>query len=602
MMKRLNKMYAAGALLIALMSTSGCSFLDKEYDASLSEEKVFNNTALTRSFLTNIYTNLPDGFGIYNDPQFLGASRDCMTDNATSFWGLHFYNKINTNSYTSTNHPLLGFWGGNFSAIRKCNQFLHNVKDNVISNSEVPGDDNKLYERYRAEAIFLRALFHFELVAYFGDAPILCDRNRAEGVNPVTHLDYGIILDMDEQAAMNLTRSDAAEVLLWIAEQCDYVKDILPFRYASEGNWGRINGAAAYALKSRALLYRASVLHNPSNDKTWWAEAAQGAKDFMDKNQLQTTPYQLYPDYQKCFYEIPYQNEEIILSRSIWYTSMIETSLLPESFSGCAGRTNPTQNFVDCFEMSNGKRIDEAGSGYSDQNPYENRDPRFAATIFHHGSEWGREDYNERHTIDVHFNSASDKGPDYRGSVGGTFTGYYLKKFVNPDLVMKEKQGQPHAWVIYRYAEILMNYAEAKAEADGRPSVEALDAVNQIRTRANMPPYTVDVVPTLEEFRRRLRNERRVEFSFEDHRYFDVRRWKLYDGVTAENELTKPRYEQLLNMYGVEVRISGSRVRYTYAPNSNLEVRSYMTPKNHFFPIPFNEIQKAPNLGQNPGW
>ena len=138
----------------------------------------------------------------------------------------------------------------------------------------------------------MRALFHFELVAYFGDAPILVDRNAAGNMNPLD-TDYGIILSMDNQPQMNLYRTNAAEVLEWIAQQCDYVKDIIPFRYSSEGNWGRVNGASAYALKSRALLYRASTLHNPSGDKTQWAKAAQAAKDFIDKNQTQTNPFEL---------------------------------------------------------------------------------------------------------------------------------------------------------------------------------------------------------------------------------------------------------------------------------------------------------------------
>ena len=379
-MKIVNKIYLITGLSLSALCFQSCNdFLDKEYDSSLSEEKVFSNSQLTKQFLTNIYTALPDGYAGYSDTQFLGASRDCMTDNATSFWGLHFFNKINTNGYTSQDHPYLGFWGTNFTGIRKCNQFLANAREGVISNESLDGDDNMLYRRYRAEAIFMRAMFHFEMVAYFGDAPILVDRDAAGNVNPLEK-DYGIILSMDNQAQMNLHRENAAEVLEWVVQQCDYVKDVLPFRYSSEGNWGRVNGASAYALKSRALLYRASALHNPSGDKSIWNSAMQAAKDFIDKNKSEVNPFALYPDYGECFYATPYQNDEIILSRSIWNTNLIDKNLLPESFSGCSGRTNPTQNFVDCFEMANGKFIDEAGSGYNDQDPYSNRDPRLEAT------------------------------------------------------------------------------------------------------------------------------------------------------------------------------------------------------------------------------
>ncbi len=585
--------------IIALLLVAGCmfsaceKFLDKEYDASLSEEKVFNNATLTRQFLTNIYVNLPDGLGIYNDPQFLGASRDCMTDNAVSYWGLHYYTKIATDGYSAADHPLLGFWNNSFTGIRKCNQFLKYVDpDNpqnpkpgfsIISNDAVGGDDDHLRDRYLAEARFIRALLHFELVAYFGDAPILEDK----------------ILDMDDQGAMNLTRSKAADVLAWVAAQCDQIKDVLPFRYTSDGNWGRINGAAAYALKSRALLYRASALNNTSNDKNWWAAAAQAAKDFIDKNNGSARPYTLYSNYQKAFYETPYQNNEVILSRSIWYTNLLEINLLPFGFSGCAGRTNPTQNFVDSYEMKNGRFIDESGSGYDPQHPYDNRDPRLEASIFHHGSVWGRADYNEQRAVDV-----SVGGPDYRGDMGGTFTGYYLKKFVNPDMVMQDKKTFAHAWVIYRYAEILLNYAEALNEAEG-PVSAAFNAVNAVRARVSMPPYSG---MTQEQLRKRIRNERRIELSFEDHRFFDLRRWKAYEGVTASAERSKPRYEQLLNIYVTSVSKAGGSTTFggtgigNNLTDENIVTRVFNSPKNYVFPVPYAETQKAPNLGQNAGW
>lgn len=579
------KIFALSCLALGWL-TACDSFLDKEYDASLSEEKVFSNTKLTRQFLTNIYVSLPDGLSGYNDPQFLGASRDCMTDNATSFWGLHFYTKINNDNYTSADHPLLGFWWTNFNGIRKCNQFLLNASSSVVGNEVQPGEDSKLYDRYCAEARLLRALFHFELTAYFGNAPILTE-----------------VLDMNSQQQMNLSRTPAAEVLQWVADECDAVKEVLPFKYNSNGsNWGRVSGAFAYALKSKALLYRASALNNASGDKALWQQAADAAKEFMTKNQGASDRHELYSDYQRCFYENPTQNDEVILSRSVWFTNIIETSLLPEGFAGCAGRTNPTQNFVDAFEMLNGKAISESGSGYSAQNPYENRDPRLQATVFHHGMLWGRADYNEQRAIDVHFNSATDKGADYRGSHGGTYTGYYLKKFVNPDLVMQDKKTFPHSWIISRYAEVLLNYAEAQNEATG-PGAAVYDAVNAVRLRAGMPALPNGL--NQEQLRKRIRNERRVELAFEDHRFFDLRRWKALDGVSYDQEKATANgffSDKLLYIGGVQVKISGTKVKYTYTEVTEQGQRVFNNPKNYLFPVPFAETQKAPNLGQNTGW
>ena len=595
-MKRIK--YSILAVAAALLSAGCGDFLDKEYDATLSSDKVFENPTLTRQFLSNIYTNLPDGLAPFNDAQFTDASRDCMTDNATSYWGLHYYTKIATDSYTAKDHPLLGQWNVNFAGIRKCNTFLKNVKESVVGNEDLDGDDNHLYERYRNEAILLRAIFHFDLVCWFGDMVIVAEDENGEP----------IIFDKYNYEAINKPRKPAEDVLQWIADQCDLVKDELPFRYGDESvNWGRVNGATAYALKSRALLYRASALNNPDNENIRWTEAAEAAVDFMNANAQQSIPYALYTgdvSNNVCYASSvtnPVYNNEIILSRSIWWTNRIEQVFLPVGFTGsfsAAGRTNPTQNFVDCFEMSNGKRIDENGSGYDETNPYADRDPRLDQIIFHQGSVWGNTNDNESRSIDVR----TVGGPDYAASLGGTCTGYYVKKFVN-NISCKNPIFYPHSWTIFRYSEILLNAAEAYCEAGDLE--KAMNYVNEIRRRVGMPDYEGY---NQDELRKRIRNERRIELCFEDHRMWDLRRWRAYDGVTAENELVKPRYEQLLNLYGVEVSGTAGHPIYTYGParaaqnGGVIETRVFNIPKNYYFPIPDDDVKKAPMLGQNPGW
>lgn len=583
----------AWLLAVGCVSLSSCSdFLDKEYDASLSEEAVFRNATETRGFLANIYTNLPDGFAPLTDDQFTGASRDCMTDNAVTSWGLHYYTKIGSDGYTASDHPLLGFWNTDLYGIRKCNVFLKNIQASIVGNSEKSGDDNHLYERYKAEAKLLRAIFHFDLVCWFGDAPVIAED---ESGTP-------IVFDLSNPSAMNMKRTPAAEVLKWVAEQCDEVMAALPFRYADEtSNWGRVNGAAAAALKSRALLYRASALYNTSNDKALWQEAAQAALDFISKNNALSKPYKLYStgntdnDYYTCFTTNPVFNDEFILARSVWNTNQVEKVFLPVGFTGSfsgAGRTNPTQNFVDAYEMANGKRIDEAGSGYDPANPYKGRDPRLAETVFYQGMTWGRADKDEQRQIDVRYNV----GLDYKSAMGGTYTGYYLKKFVN-NISCKEPSTFNHSWPIFRYAEIFLNAAEALNEAQGPDA--AYQYVNQVRARSGMPDYTG---MSQSQLRERIRNERRIELAFEDHRFFDARRWKLYEGVTLSNEKSKPRYQQLLNLYGVMVNGTEDSPTFTYGAAETVNTRVFVTPKSYYFPIPANEVKRAPALGQNPGW
>jgi len=304
------------------------------------------------------------------------------------------------------------------------------------------------------------------------------------------------------------------------------------------------------------------------------------------------------------FYQAPFLVDEIIFSRSIWNTNFIDTQLLPPGFPGCNGKTNPTQNLVDSYEMANGMFIWEPGSGYNRNRPYENRDPRLAATIFHHGTMWGRADLGQRRAIQVHTNSATDRGVDVQGANGGTHTGYFLRKFVNPNMDMVNKGVFPRAWIIFRHAEILLNYAEALNEAQG-PVSGVYDAINQVRARAGMPALPTGL--NQEQMRFRIRNERRVELAFEDHRFFDLRRWRAYDNVSYESELAAFERDghfanNRLVIGGMRVQTAGAITRFTKQEVTVQGRRVFNVPKNYLFPIPFNEVKRAPNLGQNPGW
>lgn len=572
-------------------ATSCSDFLDKEYDASLSETQTFNNEELTRGFLANIYTNLPDGFSGFTDGQYRGAFRDCMTDNAMSWWNLHYYNKVLEDAYTAVDHPMLDFWSRNTTAIRKCNQFLKNAKASVVGNREVSGDDNRLYDRYCAEARLLRAIYHFDMLSWVGDIPIIGEDE--EGIP--------IVFDLGNPAAMNMPRTKTTEALKWIADECDAIKDKLPFRYSNETeNWGRVNGATAYALKLRALLYRASKLHNQSEDAGMWREAAEAAAAFITRNASQSKPYKLYGtgnvnnDYYECFVTNPVFNDEFILCRSVWKTNAVETNLAPCGFSGtinAVGRTNPTQNFVDCFETINGKPIDQDPT-YDENNPYVNRDPRLNQIILHQNSIWGDKEQEESREVDVRY----PNGVDYAALHGGTLTGYYTKKFVS-NISYKVPSVPSHAWPIFRYGEILLNAAEAYNEAYGPD--QAYQYVNELRARVGMPAYSG---MSKDQLRERIRNERRIELSFEDHRFFDERRWMLFEGVTPSAEKNLPRYKQVYNLYGVTVTGELEAPEYSYGPAQSHPLRTFNSPKNYYFPIPNDEVKRLPELGQNPGW
>jgi starch-binding outer membrane protein, SusD/RagB family len=584
-MKKL-KTYITGALFGALLSLvlfSCTDFLDKEYDISLSDNEVFSDAVNTRGFLANIYRTMPNGFSGFTNSQFLGSFRDAMTDNAVSYWNVHYYHGVQTDGYDATNNPFLNdLWGGNLTGIRKTNQFLKNARPGVIGG--------ELYLQNMAEAKLLRAMFHFELIRWFGAAPIIGE--NSDGV-PIVFL-------ITDGAAMNMERTNPAEALKWVADQCDLVKSVLPFRYANETeNWGRVSGAVAYALKSRALLYRASALNNTGNNATFWAEAAQAAKDFISVNNQHSNPYNLYStgnpnnDYYECFSITPTLNNEYILCYEPWSTTTLETELFPVGFSGAltsAGRTNPTQNLVDCYETKNGLPIEDDPT-YDPQNPYVNRDPRLDQSIIHQGSMWGDVEQGEHRAVDVSYPS----GPDYKKLHGGTLTGYYLKKYVN-NISFKVPSTPIHGWPIYRYGEILLNAAEAINESEGPAA--AYQYINQIRNRVGMPAYSG---MTKEVLRERIRNERRIELCFEDHRFFDERRWKIFEGQTATSEVGNPYRKQYHNLYGVTVTNPLSPV-YQYRLADTYPIRAFTSPKSYLFPLPDAEVKRAPKLGQNPGW
>lgn len=569
--------------LLTVGGLASCS-LDKEVDLTQSEDKIFSDEDMTKGVLAACYTYLPDAFYGFTQEDALGAFKDCMTDNATPYWNGLRYRSILMDTYDAQSHSFATYyWVLDQAGIRKCNDYIENARSSVVGNTEKAGDDNRLYDRSVAEARFIRAMLHFDMVCWFGAVPKEDHK-------------------LTQQEATEMSRTSAAEMLQWIADECDSVKDVLPFRYSNENeNWGRANGAAAYALKSRALLYLASPLNNPSGNTALWQKAADAALAFISKNNASSNPYKLYStgdpdnDYYNCFTSTPHLNPEYILSRSEWSTSNVERLSAPCGWTGkqtAVGRTNPTQNLVDAYETKNGLPIDQDPT-YDANNPYENRDPRLDQTILHQGSMWGDASQDEYRAVDVTYGT----GADYQALHGGTTTGYYTKKFCY-NISFKKSASEVnnvHACPIFRYAEILLNAAEALNEA-GKTS-EAYSYVNQVRARVGMPAYSGMTQSTLRE---RIQNERRIELCFEDHRYFDERRWKLFEGVTVSNETSKPRYQQVLNLYGI--RWDEGSTTPVYVKEEKIGSRAFTSPKNYYFPVPYEEFKAGPNLGQNSGW
>ena len=410
------------------------------------------------------------------------------------------------------------------------------------------------------ELEFIRAFRYHDLIRNYGGVVLLGDTVTT--------------LNDDLQAASLFQRASLKDCINYAVTQLDDAAQKLPVDNSDSWALGRATKGAALALKSRLLLYAASPLYNVGS----WADAAAAAKAVMDMNK-----YSLYQGgYDQLF--LNQDNPEAIFERLYTINARhvcLEISNGPNGYGGWGGNL-PLQNLVDDYEMTNGKHINDAGSGYDSSNPYANRDPRLNATVLYNGASY-RGDVIQTY---VPGGKDSKDGPSNWNT---SKTGYYLKKFMNNaypiDNPWNVAGNQP--WFYIRYAEILLNYAEAQNEAVG-PDASVYDAVNSIRARAsvNMPPLPTGL--SQDEMRQAIREERRVELAFEEQRYYDVRRWKIANVV--ENTPA----------YGISASVSGGK--YTYNKIVALDGKSFAD-KNYWLPIPRTEIQASNNqLTQNPGY
>lgn len=332
---------------------------------------------------------------------------------------------------------------------------------------------------------------------------------------------------------------------------------------------------SALALKSRVLLYAASPLHNTGADKEKWKLAAEAAKAVMTTPGFNLSLYQ--GGYGQLFLgsnPIVSSNNEVIFAVRSPASNTPETNNYPIGTPGGNSGVVPSQNLVADYEYT----------GTPDPaDPYANRDPRLAATVVTNGSNWnGRMiDQSPGKTDDMTKANASK-------------TGFYLKKFLSENLNLVQGGTAQHNWILFRYAEILLNYAEAVNEAYG-PDVTppgypmtAKAALQLVRDRAStlLPAVTASGVDA---FRAAIKHERRIEFAFEDHRYWDLLRWK-----DAEVVLKQP-------VKGVKITSNpGNTFNYTVI---NVATRAFNAPAMYYFPFPQAEISNSKGtLTQNPGY
>ena len=527
-------------------------------------------------FLLTTYTEALPG----NHNRLSGNYLDAASDDAISSQpGIPEVQKIVTGAYTAVNTNADNVWSKYYTAIRDATVFSVNI--NRVPMAERLPNGKSARAAYRSEARFLRAFLYFELIKRYGGVPIIGDSIRQ--------------LNDDIQ----LPRRSFEDCVNYIVSECNDIKDSLRTQeMVNSTNYGRVTKGAAMALKAKVLLYAASPLFNggniaPTNPLTGytnannnrWKLAADAAKELMDLG-----TYSLMPAFNDVFITQAKpvgSNPEIIFWRQNGFSTNVEINNGPVGYAsaGANGVTSPTQNLVDAFTTDEGKQITDPTSNYNPNDPYSHRDPRLKNTVFYNGSLWLNRPVET-------FEGGIDKPG---GTIQQTKTSYYMRKFMgNFESVSGGAvySNTIHDFVYFRYAEVLLNYAEAINEFSG-PSAEVHDVLHQLRERAGILPgaddsYGVPPGATKLEMRELIHNERHVELAFEEHRFFDIRRWKI-----AEQIFASP-------LKGLNIqKSSGGQITYNTV---NVLTPVFRNPQMYLYPIPYNEVIKNPQMVQNPGW
>ena len=475
------------------------------------------------------------------------------------------------NSYVnggwSPANPFGTTWDKAYTAISEIHMYLEKIHQADLSewehNSEYQNWIQQM-ELFPYELRFLRAYFYFELFKTYGDVPL-------------------VTTTLTNAQANNVKRTSAADIVKFIVDEIDEIAPHLPISYATEvgAEFGRANRVAAYALKARTLLYAASPLHNPTNDKAKWDEAAKACAYIIDNASSWGLKLSKYAD---LWGENAFFNAELIWGIGRGPSNTFEMAHYPIGVENGSSGNCPSQTLIDQYEyQDNGQTFAARYPGSIDLNtvnPYEGLDPRFALTVVKNGDEWPSNG-SQKKVIET-FLGGFNAAPKY----GATPTGYYLRKYVDGAAVTTadNQVTRRHTWIVFRLGEVYLNYAEAVYNATGSANdktygLSANEAINVLRTRGdiNMPKFAEDGAKWVERYER----ERLVELAFENHRFWDVRRWKK-----------GPQYFK-----SVEVANISSNLQLTRST-----VERQWDDKYYLYPIPQTEVKKNPALGQNPGW
>lgn len=542
-----------GALLAAMAS---CNILDVDPLDTYTEEDVFSDVSLLKSYVHRNY-NLPQtGW----DHTALRYSCDESINNFN--WNNSY--QVLEGAVTPDQLGNLDIWSAYYENIKNCNIFFEHM--DYVNKVDQP-ERNYLI----GEATFFRALYYMELVNRYGGVPMITKSYQLD--------------DTDE--VLNIKRASYTECVDSIVGWFDRAATYLPEKYENDADFGRVTKVAALAMKSRMLLYAASPWWNVKT----YEEAAKAAEEVINLcgglgvNKLD-------PDYQGLF--LNPESSEIIFQRL--YTQefghWFDAENSPNGWHGYSA-TCVTQEMVDSYEKRGGVMPDTQwydGQTTTTVNPWEDRDPRFYSSIVCDGQSF-RDGEAEFYVNDD--GTSGGKDSEY-GTDNWNYseTHYTIRKFMDENLVNLWSEKAYHPWIYCRLAEIYLNYAEAKYFCGDE--VTARQYVNFVRERArNMAENPTNMLPDVTEsgeaLLKRIQQERKVELAFEEHRYFDVRRWKIAEDT------------QVGQFHGIKITKKADGTK-TYTITNVGNPRKFIAPNHYLAPIPNYERRKNSALEQNPGY
>ncbi|MEJ2883546.1 RagB/SusD family nutrient uptake outer membrane protein [Pedobacter sp. GR22-6] len=597
-MNRHIKLVLITAVLLSTLHTGCKKFLEQVPNDRITIEEVFRKKASSEQFLANVYSFIPDEAHPINSTPWIGAA-----DEADLTWTNNGIYQINTGNLNPSN-VLYDRWGNYYQGIRSATFFMQHINENIEIRTQ---NGQQLIDQYQAEARFLRAYFYFLLMRQYG---------------PVVLVGEEVIPPDAPASTLQIPRSPFDDCVNYVSSELDKAAEVLPLLpqrngQTSDAEYGRITKGIALAVKSRLLLYAASPLYNGNTDlaafrnqdgkalisQTYdvqkWKRAADAAKAVIDLG-----IYSLYKDpagntlksLDGVFFNS--WNTEQIFVRKGNDLGQWDVHCMPRQAGGWSG-VGPTQETVDAYFMADGllpaesPLYTESGfttvNGAEVYNMYMNREPRFYHGVTYHNSRWQGGTMNAPAAI-----SFFASGPNGRNGHPTDFskTGYLVRKNVGPQTNIGSGgngQVQSRVFILYRLAEIYLNYAESLNEfAYGDP--DALKYLNAVRERAGIPTYgsaanQVPVPADQLQTRARIRAERRIELAYEGHRFFDIRRWKIAPQVMGV-------------LHGMDVSKDGNNFFKRVATTTPHLFR----PAYYWWPITQYEIDRNRMIVQNPSW